>query len=120
MIALKASLFEVFKRKFISDLQEDPNVISIKNAEGVKVSTLESGEAYVEYMMEIYFKAKSVQHGVKFTAYSTTCQLQIQSKGETAEPQPHLDNRSVSKYFSDKFFMAWYEESVNEGDGSLE
>ena len=45
MIALKASLFEIIKSNFIRDLQEDPNVISRKNAEGLKVSTLESGAA---------------------------------------------------------------------------
>ena len=62
---LTASLFDFIKHNFINDLQEDTDIIKIKNAEGVKEQTGLSGEAFVEFLMEMAFQAKGFHQEVK-------------------------------------------------------
>ena len=98
-ISLKASLFEFVKQNFIQDIQKDAKIIEVKNAEGVKVDSDSSGEAFLEYKMEILFKVDDFQHDIKLTAYATTSSLQLQPKGEKIELHPHLDNKYAARYY---------------------
>ena len=47
-IALRASLFEFVKSNFIQDIQNNTSIVEVKNAEGVKVSSEGSCEAFGE------------------------------------------------------------------------
>ena len=46
-INLKASLFEFVKAYFINDLQENAEILSVGNAEAIKVNSESAGEAFV-------------------------------------------------------------------------
>ena len=85
MVPMKASFFEFVKANFINDLEENEDILQIQNAEGAKAATENSGDAFVEYSMEISFKACENIHTVKLTAYTTTSQLMFQPKGEKPE-----------------------------------
>ena len=59
-VEMKASFFEFAKTHFLQELSENPNIIEVINAEGVKVSTESHGDAFVEYSLEISFKFKDL------------------------------------------------------------
>ena len=82
IIQMRASFFDFIKAKFIDELSQNVEIDDIQNAEAAKAATESSGEAYVEYSMEITFRAKDMTHIVKLIAYTTTCQLMIQPIGE--------------------------------------
>jgi hypothetical protein len=79
---MKASFFDYVKANFINDLEDNENILSVENAEGAKAATENAGDAYVEYSMEISFKASKHIHVVKLIAYTTTSQLMFQPVGE--------------------------------------
>ena len=62
-------------------------IISIENAVATKAQTGNSGDAFVEYGMDVTFEVEKNIHIVKFTAYATTCNLLIQPIGEKSKPQ---------------------------------
>ena len=64
-VPMKASFFEFVKNNFIEDLSNNSSILNIDNAVGTKAATDGSGDAYVEYSMEITFKAHKHDHCVK-------------------------------------------------------
>ena len=72
VILMKTSFFEHFKSSFIEDLVKMNAISSIENAVGTKVQTGNSGDAFVEYALDISFIVEENIHAVKFTAYATT------------------------------------------------
>ena len=82
VIQMRASFFEFVKACFIEELESNPNITSIENAERAKASTESNGDAYVEYSLEISFVSQSNSHTIKLTAYTTTSQLMIQPINE--------------------------------------
>ena len=113
-VALRASAFEFIKAKFISEIKDDKDIISITNGEGFKVATGSSGDAFVEYQMDIAFTCEGRKHGVKFKAFTTTCNIMVQHKNETLELHQHLGNKYVSKYFVERFLVSWFDKAVSD------
>ena len=62
--------------------------------------------------MDINFRVKEVTHTVKLTAYTTTCQLMIQPKGEQSGVKTHLGSRGTPRFFVETFLIPWCEKSV--------
>ena len=112
VIQMKTSFFEFTKAKFIEEILQNQDIVSVQNAEAVKAATETSGEAYVEFSMDITFKAKEKTHSVKIIAYTTTCQLMIQPKGEPSGVKTHLGSRGTPRYFAETFLIPWCEKSV--------
>ena len=112
VIQMKTSFFEFTKAKFIEEILQNDDIESVQNAEAAKAATETSGEAYVEFSMDITFKAKEKTHTVKVIAYTTTCQLMIQPKGEQSGVKAHLGSRGTPRYFADTFLIPWCQKSV--------
>ena len=93
VVLLKTSLFEHVKAIFINELVEMESIEQVENALGSKASTENSGDAFVEYSLDIRFKVKDEMHTVKLTAYTTTCKLMFQPVGESHEIKTHLGNK---------------------------
>ena len=111
---MKSSFFEMVKEFYIGDLEGMDDIKAIQNAEAAKAGTEGSGDAYVEYSMEIKFKAGEYEHTVKMIAYTTSCSILVQNVGEPPEAKEHLGNRFTPKYFVDTFVLPWCERaSVN-------
>ena len=72
IIHMKASFFEYVKANFVHELEQNPSITTIKNAEGVKAATESCGDAFVEYSVEITFTSGDHSHTVKITAYTMT------------------------------------------------
>ena len=70
---LKTSFFEFVKNEYISDLARMKGITSIHNAMGARASTEMSGEAFVEYSLEVTFDVQNIQYTVKISAYTTSC-----------------------------------------------
>ena len=68
-IEMKTSFFEFAKARLIQDLQANVDIVSIENGEAVKAATELNGDAYVEFSLEISFKASNYNHRIKLTAY---------------------------------------------------
>ena len=113
IIQTRASFFEFVKAKFIDDLQENDDIVDIQNAEAAKAPTESSGDAYVEYSMDIVFKVMDMVHTVKLTAYTTTCRLMIQPKGEQSGVKSNLGSRSTPRYFVDTFLLPWCSKAID-------
>ena len=107
VILMKTSFFEHVKSSFIEDLVKMNAISSIENAVGTKVQTGNSGDAFVEYALDISFKVEENIHAVKFTAYATTCKIMIQPLGDKSKTFIHLDNKTVPRYFVDFFLLPW-------------
>ena len=88
----------------IEDLKWNPMIASVENTEAVKAHSGNFGEAFVEYSVEVGFRAGDKLHKIKLTAYTTTCSVMIQPLGEASEGQ--IGNRFVSRYFAEEFFFA--------------
>ena len=112
VIQMKASFFDFTKAKFIEEIQASQDIDDVKNALAAKAGTDGSGEAYVEYSMDIVFRAKDNVHTVKLTAYTTTCQLMIQPVGEQSGIKLNLGSRGTPMYFVDTFLFPWCEKAV--------
>ena len=78
-LLMKSSFFEMVKEFFIADLEEVGDIVLVENAEAAKAGTEHSGDAYVEYSMEITFKVEEKEHAVKMIAYTTSCSMMIQN-----------------------------------------
>ena len=112
VIQMKPSFFDFTKAKFIDEIQQNEDIGDVQNGEAVKAATEGSGDAYVEYSMDINFMAKDKVHIIKLIAYTTTCQLMIQPKGEQSGYKAHLGSRGTPRYFADTFLIPWCEKSM--------
>ena len=113
-VPMRASFFEFVKFNFIQEIENNDDIVKIENAEGVKAPTETSGEAFVEYSMDITFKVKDSTHTVKITAYTTSSQLMVQPVGEKAGFKDHLGNKGTPRFFVEKFLLPWSEKSIRE------
>ena len=109
VILMKTSFFELVKSSFMQDLINMDGVTLIKNAVGKKALPTNSGEAFVEYALDVSFEVEKTVHVIKFTAYATTCKLQIQPIGENPKSLDSLDKKSVPRYFVDTYLLPWCE-----------
>ena len=91
----------------MSDLLVDALIVDVGNAEAAKVETIMSEEAFVEYQINITFKVNGKRHTVKLTAYTTTCSIQIQPKGEPPSIQDHLGGRCTPRFFIENYLITW-------------
>ena len=114
VIQMRASFFEFVKACFIEELESNPNITSIENAERAKASTESNGDAYVEYSLEISFVSQSNSHTIKLTAYTTTSQLMIQPINEKVRTYDHLGGQATPRYFAEKFLIQWCNKAVQE------
>ena len=112
IVQMKASFFDFTKAKFIDDILKHAEVDGIQNAEAAKATTETSGDAYVEYSMDVTFRVKDKVHTTKLTAYTTTCQLMFQPAGEQSGIKSHLGSRGSPRYFVDHFLIPWCEKAV--------
>ena len=112
VVQMKASFFDYTKAKFIDEVQENNDINDISNGEAAKAATESSGDAYVEYSMDITFMAKDMAHTVKIIAYTTTCQIMIQPKDEQSGIKMHLGSRGTPRYFAETFLLPWCEQAV--------
>ena len=94
----------------MQDLMKMEGVNSIENAVATKAKS-GSGDAFVEYAMDIKFEVDKATHAIKFTAYATTCKLMIQPIGEKPKNLESLGNKTVARYFVDNFLLPWCEEA---------
>ena len=74
-------------------------------------TTENSGEAYVEYSLDISFKVKEVVYATKLTAYTTTCRIMFQPVGGSTQTEVESSNKFVPRYFVDTFFLPWCEDA---------
>ena len=84
-------------------------ITAIENAVGTKALTEQSGDAFVEYALDVTFVVNSQSHTVKITAYATTCKIQIQPLGEKCKNLDHLGKKTVPRFFADNFLFPWCE-----------
>ena len=68
VILMKTSFFEHVKSAFMKDMMNAGDIIKIGNATASKAPSANSGDAFVEYALEMKFKAGGNSHGVKLTA----------------------------------------------------
>ena len=113
-IPMKASFFEFVKANFINDLADNVNIVKVDNAEGIKAATDNYGDAFVEYLMEITFKANKHVHCVKLTAYTTTSQLFFQPVGEKPGLKEHLGQKGTPRFFVENFLLPWCSKAISE------
>ena len=111
VIQMKTSFFEHVKAGFIHDLVSMEGIEQIDNAIGAKVSTESSGEAFVEYSLDIKFTAQEKTHVVKITAYTTSCRMVFQPVGEPAQTKILSGSKSIPRFFVDTFFLPWCEKA---------
>ena len=112
MFPMKASFFEFVKLYMINELEDNDDIISVENAEGAKAGSENSGDVYVEFAMDISFKAKGNVHTIKMTAYTTTSRLMIQPIGEKPTAREHLDQRSPPRFFVETFLVPWCQQVI--------
>ena len=112
VILLKTSFFEHMKMTYLKDLSVMAGITEITNALATKASTNMSGDAFVEYALDVRFIVSGHNHGVKLTAYPTTCKVMIQPLEKVGFHQ-HLNNRSVTRYFTDVFLLPWCENAAS-------
>ena len=112
LVLMKTSFFEHVKAAFIQDLKSMEGVTAVDNAVGTKVHSENSGDAFVEYAMDVSFEADKNSHSIKLTAYATTCKIFIQPLGEKSKTLEHLGKKTVVRYFVDSFLLPWCETAL--------
>ena len=108
VVQTKASFFDFTKAKFIDEMYSNPDIVEVDNAESAKAATEVSSDAYVEYAMDITFRANDISHTIKLTAYTTTCQIMIQPKGEQGGLKQHLGSKGSPRFFVENFLIPWW------------
>ena len=109
VIQMKTTFFEHVKSKFIEDMLKHKDIVKVENALGSKVATENSGEAFVEYSLDLTFRMQDNLYVTKMTAYTTTCRVMFQPVGDA---RPMLANKSIPRYFTDVFFLPWCEAAL--------
>ena len=107
VVQMRTSFFEYVKAEYIKDLVSLDGIVQVENALGAKASTEHSGDAYVEYSLDVSFKLEDKVHTIKLTAYTTSCRIMFQPVGEPGQPKVCLGNKSIPRYFVDTFFLPW-------------
>ena len=64
--------------------------------------------AFVEYSVEVQFKAHNSDFTCKMIAYTTSCKIMFQPLGVEATTKIS-SSKSISRYFVDTFFLPWCE-----------
>ena len=95
IVQMKASSFDFTKAKFIHEIQQNPDIVEIENTEAAKAATEVSGDAFVEYVMDISFS-----------------QIMIQPKGEQSGLKQHLGLRGTPRFFAETFLIPWCNKAV--------
>ena len=108
VLLFKTSFFEHVKNHFLQDLIQQNDITQIKNAVGAKVSSEASGDAFVEYSVEVQFKAHNSDYSCKMIVYTTSCKIMFQPLGVEATTKIS-SSKSISRYFVDTFFLPWCE-----------
>ena len=111
VVEMKTSFFEHVKSEFIKELITQDGIKNVDNAIGAKANTEKSGEAFVEYSLDITFEVREKTHAVKLTAYTTTCRIMFQPIGEPAHTKVQTSNKSISRFFADTYFLPWCEKA---------
>ena len=111
VVEMKTSFFEHVKSEFIKELITQDGIKNVDNAIGAIANTEKSGEAFVEYSLDITFTVKEKVHAVKLTAYTTTCRIMFQPIGEPAHTKVQHSNKSIPRYFADTYFLPWCEKA---------
>ena len=104
VLKLKTSFFEYAKHNLLNDLSKNDAIEKIENELGSTASS-NSGEAFVEYSMDIFFQCKEKSFAVKLTAYTTTCRLMFQPLRDKSK----LNNKSIPRFFVDTYVIPWCE-----------
>ena len=104
VIEMKTSFFEHTKSEFIKYLAQNQDIQKIDNAVGAKAQSANSGDAFVEYSVDISFGYNSTTYAIKLTAYTTSCRIMIQP---LVEKGTRLGGMSVPKFFADNFLLPW-------------
>ena len=107
VVLCKTSFFEHVKNYFVQSLLQESQIKSIQNAVATKVNSESSGEAFVEFSVEIQFTANEHDYRVKLIAYTTSCKIMCQPIGVPSTTRIHTTSKSVSRYFIDTFFLPW-------------
>ena len=110
VIEMKTSFFEYMKSNFINDVTKKDGIESIENAVAAKAQTESSGNAFVEFSLDIGFKVLDKILFTKLTAYTTSCRVLFQPMGSTPQMKALLGNKSVPRFFVDNYFLPWCEE----------
>ena len=116
VVQMRTSFFEHVKSKFIEDMLNHKDIEKVENALGAKVASENSGDAFVEYSMDITFKVQDKLFVTKMTAYTTTCRVMFQPVGDASETKSMLANKSIPRYFTDVFFLPWCEAALAKND----
>ena len=96
----------------LKHLQKNEDIGDVENDEAAKAATDSAGDAYVEYSMDITFMANQMSHTIKFIAYTTTCQIMIQPKGEPSGLKAHFGSRGTPRFFAETFLVPWCEQAI--------
>ena len=70
VVQMKTSFFEFTKSRFVQQLREQKEILDIKNVQSAKAPTETSGDAFVEYSVEIVFKVNMAVYTIFFNIYS--------------------------------------------------
>ena len=89
VVLCKTSFFEHIKKHFIPELIRESQITSIKNAVAAKVNSDSSGEAFVEFSVEVQFTANQHDYTVKLIAYTTSCKIMCQPIGVPSTTKIH-------------------------------
>ena len=103
VLLMRTSFFEHTKSQFIKDITKNADIVNVDNALGSKVSSANSGEAFVEYSADVTFKLDNESYIVKLTAYTTSCTIMVQPVGQRVK----LGTKSIPRYFVDNFILPW-------------
>ena len=113
VMELRTSFFEHVKAKFVNDLLGNDGIKHVENAQGAKASTESSGDAYVEYTVDIVFQVQDKEYTVKLTAYTTSCRVMFQPVGDPPQTRIQPSNKSIPRFFADTYFLPWCQETCS-------
>ena len=111
VILLRTSFFEYVKNEYISELARMKGITGIQNAMGARAATEMSGEAFVEYLLEVSFVVQNTSYTVKISAYTTSCKVIFQPIGHPANAKVISSSKSISRFFVDSYFLPWCQSS---------
>ena len=63
-------------------------------------------------LIQLTFMANQMSHTIKFIAYTTTCQIMIQPKGEPSGLKAHFGSRGTPRFFAETFLVPWCEQAI--------
>ena len=105
VVLLKTSFFEHVKGAYIKDVQCMEGITSDQNVVGTKVNSESSGEAFVEFSLDIHFQVQDVLYKIKLTAYTTTCKILFQPIDIPVGTKVVSSNKFIPRFFVEKYFL---------------